>query len=198
MFKMWFDSQLEVKVSSDADYIHDITYNYYGNRLAMCTSGHKISVWDRDESTGAWQESAVMEAAHGAPIWRLAWAHPEYGQVLASCSNDGHLQVWKEMRKGFFEKTARMVDAAKSIPDVKFCPKKHGLKLAAPSLDGFCRIYEAQDLLNLSAWNTEDIHSHRNGDSYGSTCCSWMENADNPTIAVGGCDGTIAVFVRVF
>jgi len=35
-------------------------------------------------------------ASHTAPVWQLAWAHPSFGSILASCSYDGRVFIWKE------------------------------------------------------------------------------------------------------
>jgi len=29
-------------------------------------------------------------------VWKVTWAHPEFGQVLASCSFDRTAAVWEE------------------------------------------------------------------------------------------------------
>lgn len=33
---------------------------------------------------------------HDGPVWQIAWAHPQYGNILASCSYDRTVMVWKE------------------------------------------------------------------------------------------------------
>ena len=33
---------------------------------------------------------------HSGSVWRVTWAHPEYGQVLATCSFDRTVCVWEE------------------------------------------------------------------------------------------------------
>ena len=33
---------------------------------------------------------------HDAPVWQVAWAHPKFGSILASCSYDGRVFIWKE------------------------------------------------------------------------------------------------------
>lgn len=33
---------------------------------------------------------------HSGSVWRVTWAHPEYGQVLATCSFDRTVGVWEE------------------------------------------------------------------------------------------------------
>lgn len=46
-------------------------------------------------------------------------------------------------------------DSKKSINDVKFAPRHHGLKFASASADGKLRIYEATDCFVLSHWNLQ-------------------------------------------
>ena len=35
---------------------------------------------------------------HEGPVWQVAWAHPKFGQLLASCSFDHRVIVWKEQQ----------------------------------------------------------------------------------------------------
>lgn len=37
-------------------------------------------------------------------MWQVAWAHPMYGNILASCSYDRKVIIWKE-ENGTWEKT---------------------------------------------------------------------------------------------
>lgn len=30
-------------------------------------------------------------------VWRITWAHPEYGQVIATCSFDRTIAIWEEI-----------------------------------------------------------------------------------------------------
>lgn len=32
--------------------------------------------------------------AHEGPCWSVAWAHPRFDQVLASCGYDNFVKVW--------------------------------------------------------------------------------------------------------
>lgn len=36
--------------------------------------------------------------SHTGPVWQVAWAHPKYGHILASCSYDGKVLIWKEQQ----------------------------------------------------------------------------------------------------
>lgn len=37
-----------------------------------------------------------LTCSHSGPVWQVAWAHPKYGHILASCSYDGKVLIWKE------------------------------------------------------------------------------------------------------
>ncbi len=39
------------------DLIHDVVYDYYGKRIATCSSDQRIKIWDQNE-TGLWYCSA--------------------------------------------------------------------------------------------------------------------------------------------
>jgi WD40 repeat protein len=61
------------------DIVHDISFDYYGKRFCSCSSDKSIKVWDMDVD-GNWS-SFDIHRAHQDSIWRLTWAHPEFGQV---------------------------------------------------------------------------------------------------------------------
>lgn len=131
--------------------------------------------------------------AHSGSVWRLSWAHPEFGQVLATCSFDRTVSVWEET---VGEKTAptmtpvkrwvrrtNLVDSRTSVTDVKFGPKNQGLLLATCSVDGVIRIYEAPDIMNLSQWTL----SYDIACKFPLSCLSWnksMYRLHAPMIAV--------------
>ena len=40
----------------------------------------------------------ILFQGHEGPVWQLAWAHPRYGTILASCSYDRKVILWREDR----------------------------------------------------------------------------------------------------
>lgn len=64
------------------DLIHDVAYDFYGKRMATCSSDQKVKVWDQDEA-GNWTCSASWKT-HNGSVWKVTWAHPEFGQVRES------------------------------------------------------------------------------------------------------------------
>ncbi|KAI5091081.1 nucleoporin SEH1, partial [Silurus meridionalis] len=77
------------------DLIHDVSYDFHGRRMATCSSDQSVKVWDKSDS-GEWHCTASWKT-HSGSVWRVTWAHPEFGQVLASCSFDRTAAVWEEI-----------------------------------------------------------------------------------------------------
>ncbi|PVU85239.1 hypothetical protein BB560_007112 [Smittium megazygosporum] len=38
----------------------------------------------------------LLMAPHEGPVWQVAWAHPKFGNILATCSYDSRVLIWKE------------------------------------------------------------------------------------------------------
>ena len=181
------------------DLIHDLSFDYYGNRIATCSSDQYVKVWDKspvDESHYQWTLSDSWKA-HDAAVLKVVWAHPEYGQVMASCSFDRSIRIWEEQPeetkqsgKRWLER-ARLVDSRGTVQDIKFAPQHLGLKLATVSVDGVLRIYEAMDVINLAHWTLmEDFEvaalssSKERNTEY---CLSWCQSRFLPPMLVIGC-----------
>eukprot|EP00658_Telonema_sp_P-2_P059021 TRINITY_DN4768_c0_g1_i1.p1 TRINITY_DN4768_c0_g1~~TRINITY_DN4768_c0_g1_i1.p1 ORF type:complete len:340 (-),score=73.18 TRINITY_DN4768_c0_g1_i1:398-1417(-) len=173
--------------------IHDICYDFYGRRLATCSADRSIKVWDLNES-GEWVESGGMSGnisnGHIGVVLKVDWAHPEFGTLLASCSEDHTVIVWKEeMCDGGDSRTwvrkADLVDARLGVSDLKFAPHHLGLKLAAGSKDGFVRIYEAADSMKPDHWSL--VHEFEGGQrGLEVRCICWNPSRfDTPMIVVG-------------
>jgi len=186
-----------VSVSSNSDYVHDATHNVYGSRFAMCTSAQRLLVWDRGHND-EWILSATINYAHNGPIWRLDWAHPEFGQILASGSEDRAIAIWSERPVGATEpeggwrKRATLTDSPHAVTDVQFAPRQFGLKLAACCSDGAVRVYHAPDPLNLAYWEVEDFSTDRGG----CTALSWCGATDRERLAVVCQSGSVKIFER--
>jgi nucleoporin SEH1 len=121
--------------------------------MATSSSDQKIKVWDLEQ--GTWKLKYDWKGQNGS-IWKVQWAHPEFGQVLATCSFDHTCCIWEEppqeAHKMEWVSKATLVDSTQSVADIKFAPRHLGLKLATCSLDGHVRIYEALDVMNLAYW----------------------------------------------
>ncbi|ETL25568.1 hypothetical protein L917_20462 [Phytophthora nicotianae] len=198
--------------SQHSDFVHDMSFDFYGKRLATCSSDRKIKIWE--EHGQDWRLEYEWNA-HQASVWKVEWAHPEFGQILASCSFDRTVSIWEDQglylnasasssdtatanggtpaasagTKEGWRNQAQLVDARDSVHDVKFAPRHLGLRLATASEDGFVRMYEAIDVMNLSHWPLQEEFL---ADKDGATCVSWNKSRfDVPMIVVGG-NGEVA------
>lgn len=79
--------------SGHADMVHDAQLDYYGRRLATCSSDKTIKIF---EIVGEQHTHIADLKGHEGPVWQVCWAHPKYGSLLASCSFDHRIIVWKE------------------------------------------------------------------------------------------------------
>lgn len=79
--------------SGHADMIHDAQLDYYGRRLATCSSDKTVKIFD---VVGEQHVHLADLRGHEGPVWQVAWAHPKFGTLLASCSFDHRVIVWKE------------------------------------------------------------------------------------------------------
>ncbi|XP_069813905.1 nucleoporin SEH1 isoform X1 [Dendropsophus ebraccatus] len=191
-------------ISADhRDLIHDVSFDFHGRRMATCSSDQSVKVWDKSEN-GDWHCTASWKT-HSGSVWRVTWAHPEFGQVLASCSFDRTAAVWEEIvgesndkprGQSHWVKRTTLVDSRTSVTDVKFAPKHIGLMLATCSADGVVRIYEAPDVMNLSQWSLQ----HEISCKLSCSCISWnpsSSRAHSPTIAVGSDDSSPNIMGKV-
>ncbi|KAL6726495.1 hypothetical protein Aduo_008462 [Ancylostoma duodenale] len=142
------------------DLIHQVAFDHHGRRLATCSSDMTLSVWDRTPE-GNWVKAASWKV-HGGAVWRVVWAHPEFGQLLATCSYDRSVHIWEEIRsapgaegrKGArWVRKAYLTDSRANVTDIAFAPRHLGLMLATVSAQGIVRIYEAADVMDLSRWS---------------------------------------------
>jgi protein transport protein SEC13 len=68
--------------------------DFYGKRLATCSSDKSVKVFDVN-ADGSYSLVDTLRG-HEGPVWEVAWAHPKFGSILASCSYDGRVFVWRE------------------------------------------------------------------------------------------------------
>jgi len=173
-----------------------VAYDFYGTRMATCSSDQTVRIWEVEHTTGNWSCLACWKA-HSGSVWKVTWGNPEFGQVLATCSFDRTAAVWEEVvgegnigdkvSATHWVKRTTLVDSRTSVTDVKFAPKYLGLVLAACSADGFVRIYEAPDVMNLTQWSLQYEISAK----FSCSCIAWNPTYPRhfaPIIAVGSDD----------
>lgn len=98
------------------DYVLDISFDHYGRRFATASGDRTVRVWDLT-AEGVWETSTTTAGggggssnnewqAHKGPVNRISWAHPEFGQLLATAGSDHSVVIWEEREGGFFNSLA--------------------------------------------------------------------------------------------
>ncbi|QLQ79163.1 hypothetical protein HG537_0B05110 [Torulaspora globosa] len=123
------------------DLIHDAVLDYYGKRLATCSSDKTIKIFEVDGENHKLVETLV---GHEGPVWRVDWAHPKFGTILASCSYDGKVLIWKEENGRWAQIAVHAVHSA-SVNSVQWAPHEYGALLLAASSDGKVSVVEFKD-----------------------------------------------------
>ncbi|GMS89411.1 hypothetical protein PENTCL1PPCAC_11586, partial [Pristionchus entomophagus] len=172
--------------SAHVDIVNQVVFDAYGRRMATCSSDMFVCVWDREDS-GMWIKTSSWKI-HGGPVWRVTWAHPEFGQVLATSSNDRSVFIWEEstgITPAKWTKKASFADSRTTVTDIKFAPNFLGLQLATANSAGIIRLYEAPDVIDLSQWTL--LHE-LTPFYYRCSSISWSSAQGLRLLMVAGCD----------
>ncbi|EGW15201.1 nucleoporin SEH1 isoform X1 [Cricetulus griseus] len=146
------------------DLIHDVSFDFHGHRMATCSSDQSIKVWDKSKS-GDWHCTASWKT-HSGSVWHVTWAHPEFGQLLASCSFDRTAVVWEEVV---------------GESNDKLGGQSHWVKRTT--------LLDSRTVMNLSQWSLQ----HEISSKLSCSCISWnpsISPAHYPMIAVGSNDSS--------
>ncbi|KAG8933506.1 GTPase-activating protein S13 [Tulasnella sp. 419] len=155
------------------DMIHDAQLDYYGKRLATCSSDRTIKIFDVVDGEQKQQPGHTLKG-HTGPVWQVAWANPKYGHILASCSYDGKVLIWKEQSNGpgtqpgagNWTKIKEYTAHTASVNSVSWAPHELGPILACASSDGKLSVLTFQNDGQITA-------DSFNGHAVGCTAVSW-------------------------
>ncbi|KAK4986316.1 GTPase-activating protein S13 [Elasticomyces elasticus] len=130
-----------ISSSGHDDMIHDAVLDYYGRRLATCSSDKTIKIFEVEGDSHRLTETLK---GHEGAVWCVSWAHPKYGTILASCSYDGKVFIWREQNNQW----QRIFDFAlhtASVNLISWSPPEPGCHLACASSDGHVSIISFAD-----------------------------------------------------
>ncbi|KAF0993124.1 hypothetical protein HZS_5787 [Henneguya salminicola] len=170
-----------------SDVVNDSQLDFYGRRLATCSSDSTINIYDisTDES-----KLITTLDGHDGPVWQISWSDPSYGCYLASCSYDKKVIIWKE-NVSHWEKDYVHITHLSSLTGISWAPIEHGLMLACASYDCTISIISLNDKKQWEYLIITDI---------GVTCICWApfcygyNQEIYKQIAVGGIEGFIKIY----
>ncbi|KAA1470737.1 vesicle budding-like protein [Dentipellis sp. KUC8613] len=166
------------------DMIHDAQLDYYGKRLATCSSDRTVKVFDVVEGEAQRGAGQTLKG-HTGPVWQVAWAHPKYGHILASCSYDGKVLIWKEQQPataGWAKIKEHSLHAA-SVNSVSWAPHELGAILACASSDGKVSVLSFK---NDGQWGADVFEAH----AIGCNAVSWAPATPPGSLVAPGAGGT--------
>ena len=199
-----------------SDLIHDAQLDYYGKRLATSSSDKTVKIWSVEPGKEPALQSTL--AGHAGPVWQVAWAHPQFGAILASCSFDGHVYIWKESNTtgqsyapSYQSKQSQWqrikehhLHEGSSVNSIAWAPFEYGLALACASSDGRVSILSCN--LDSQEWTSCEFQAH----AAGCNTVSWApasssnlllsgedqtpQHQHNQILATGGCDNLIRLW----
>ncbi|EDO18561.1 hypothetical protein Kpol_2001p68 [Vanderwaltozyma polyspora DSM 70294] len=123
------------------DIIHDSVLDYYGKRLASCSSDKTVKIFALDGESFKLLDTL---RGHEAPVWRVSWAHSKFGEILASCSFDGKIIIWEEVRGKWTMIDSLSVHSG-SVNSIEWSPHEFGAIILATSSDGTVSVTELKD-----------------------------------------------------
>lgn len=153
----------QVDTSHD-DMIHDAQMDFYGTRLATCSSDRTVKIFEIQN--GSHKLLATLNG-HEGPVWQLCWAHPKFSNLLASCSYDKKVIIWKEVSLNHWEKVYEHNNHDSSVNSVCWSPQHFGLMLTCGSSDGAISVISSQ---GDGIWDSKKIS---NAHSIGCNAVSW-------------------------
>ncbi|GAA5917804.1 hypothetical protein JCM8208_002405 [Rhodotorula glutinis] len=159
--------------SPASDLVTCALFSPLSTHLALASADHHVRVTTQDPHSHTWDHHPREWKAHDGPVLSLAWAHPSFGNLLASGGSDGALHLWLDDQDQHVDHahahaqghgrpiagwtcTASLLDAHGTLRSLSFAPPEAGLKLAAVSSDSHLRVWECLDPLNLRDWQLRD------------------------------------------
>ncbi|KAL4419360.1 hypothetical protein ABPG77_001587 [Micractinium sp. CCAP 211/92] len=173
-------AQLASFETGHGDMVHDAAFDYYGKRLATCSSDRSIKVF---EVVGDQITLLADLNGHEGPVWQVAWAHPKFGSLLASCSFDSRVIVWKEVSDNVWQQVYQSPLHSASVNSLCWAPYELGLVLAAASSDGSLSILTYQP---DGSWHADKIDGAH---PVGCTAVSWAPAAPKGSLVASKAPG---------
>ena len=122
------------------DNINDCQFDYYGTQVASCDSNGFLQI-SNVRPDGSQNPAAAPIKAHKGPIWQVAWAHPKYESVIATCGYNGQVKVWKRDMNNNWDNYVFEQNLGSSVNCISWAPWEYGLILAAGTAEGRCVIF---------------------------------------------------------
>lgn len=144
--------------------INDCQFDFYGLRMASVDSSGFLYIYSIENNT-MHKDNKVTVSVHSGPAWQVAWAHPKYESVIATCGYDHKVIISKETNNQW--QTVYELDAKAPVNCIAWAPWEYGLCLAAGSADGRIHILQRKQDGSWISYNFVAHNDSVNGISWG-------------------------------
>jgi protein transport protein SEC13 len=179
---------------------HDAVLDYYGRRLATCSSDKTVKIFEVEGEShrltetlkgqvplSASQETKLTSRSHEGAVWSVSWAHPKYGNILASAGYDGKVFIWREQGTAWTKVFDFALHTA-SVNIISWSPHESGCLLACASSDGNVSVLEFKD----NSMDHKIFHAH----GIGVNSVSWAPSTSpGSLVSSAGGQGGVRRFV---
>ena len=142
--------------------INTAEFNYNGIKFATGGTDGIINIFSSEKIFTKGQnlepEIKLIKNGHDKSVLNISFAHPIYGNYLASCGQDKKLIIWKEKSNNDYENIYEYKHDS-PVKCCKFAPYQYGLIVICGTNNGDITIHELQK--NYQKWNfyiLKDIH----------------------------------------
>jgi nucleoporin SEH1 len=183
------ENNIQVIPSMHMDYIHQVALDVYGRRMATCSGDRFVRIWELSSSDGNWILVAQWQAHRGS-ISSICWAHPEFGNLLATCGSSDHdAKIWEEMTP------PSMSSSSTSTSNVT----SNSASAAAGAVNGSFNnnpisTLQQQQQQQRNSWTAKaSLTEARRA----VTCCEFAPRHWGLKIAIGSADGNVRIYEAV-
>ncbi|KAJ4838002.1 epoxide hydrolase, soluble (sEH) [Turnera subulata] len=136
-------------------------WNYSGQRLATGSTDGTLSIFDSTDPSSSSFHSASKARVDGGAILKVVWVPPEYGDAVACISADGSLSLLEEtvddvdVQTPMWRHCKSFQSKGNKVLDAQFGVFQSGLKLVLAYSDGYVKVHELLDHVELKNWQLQ-------------------------------------------
>ncbi|KAI4368033.1 hypothetical protein MLD38_016645 [Melastoma candidum] len=131
-------------------------WNFAGDRLAAGSVDGVLSIFDSSGPASSSFSCTSSTKVHEASILKIIWVPPEFGDAVACICEDGSFSLWEELADDTLHAQWKLAQRFKGtsikVLDLQFRVSASSLKMAAAFSNGYVKIYEVTNPLELKDW----------------------------------------------
>ncbi|GMH26719.1 hypothetical protein Nepgr_028562 [Nepenthes gracilis] len=135
------------------------SWNYCYQRLATGSIDGMLAIFDSYDPDSSVFNCSSRTKVHKGIIVKVVWVPPEFGDAVACICSDGALSLWEEVSEDGHSVQWKLCKCFQSksgrVLDIQFGLSSTSLKLVAAYSDGYIKVYELQDPLELKNWQLQ-------------------------------------------